>query len=83
MRHRVNWEALGFCLLWALLAAVGFALEGLRAGLLLSIGLFPLIMLASMLILSRTGDFRLERAVRWGILGAAALMLASFADLAG
>lgn len=83
MRHKLHWDALVFCLLWALLAAVGLRLEGLRAGLLLSIGLFPVIMLSSMLILSRTGNFALERGVRWAILIAAAVALASFADLSG
>jgi hypothetical protein len=83
MKHRINWDALVYSLLWALLAAVGFQVAGLKAGLLLSIGLFPVIMLSSALILSRRGDFRLERIVRWTILAAAALALASYADLLG
>jgi hypothetical protein len=35
----------------------------------------------SALILSRTGNFRLERVARWALLVLAALLLASFADL--
>jgi hypothetical protein len=68
-------EAFAFCLLWAALAVTGFSLLGLRAGLLLSIGLFLLIMPSSALILSRTGNFALERGVRWGILALSALTL--------
>jgi hypothetical protein len=83
LKHKVNRDALVYSLLWALLAAIGFKVAGLKAGLLLSIGLFPLIMLSSVVILSRKGDFRLERIVRWGILAAAAVALASYADLLG
>jgi hypothetical protein len=36
---------------------------------------------ASAIILSKTGNFALERGVRWGILALAALALFSFADL--
>jgi hypothetical protein len=44
------------------------------------VGLFLIVFPASALILSRTGNFRLERGVRWAILAAAALALASFVD---
>lgn len=74
-------EALAFCLLWAALAVAGFSLLGLKAGLILSIGLLLLIMPSSALILARTGNFRLERAVRWAILVVATLALLSLADL--
>lgn len=74
-------EALAFCLLWAALAVAGFSLLGLKAGLLLSIGLLVLIMPSSALILSRTGNFALERGVRWAILVVAALATLSLADL--
>jgi hypothetical protein len=74
-------EALLFCILWVALAVAGFALLGLKAGLALSVGLFLLIMPSSTLILSRTGNFALERGIRWGILVAAALLLFSLADL--
>lgn len=74
-------EALLFCILWAALAVAGFALVGWQAGALLSVGLFVVIMPASALILTRTGNFAAERIVRWGILAAAAIVLASVADL--
>jgi hypothetical protein len=74
-------EALAFCFLWAALAVAGFYLLDWKAGVLLSVGLFMLIMPASALILSRTGRFGLERAVRWGILLVAAIGLASAVDL--
>jgi hypothetical protein len=47
----------------------------------LSVGLFLIIMPTSALTLSRTGNFTTERAVRWGILVVAALILFSVADL--
>jgi hypothetical protein len=74
-------EALAFCVLWAVLAIVGFSLLGFRAGALLSVGLFALIMPSSALILSRTGNFALERGVRWGILVVAAVILLSVANI--
>ena len=74
-------EALAFCLLWAGLAVAGFAFVGLKTGLLLSVGLFMLIMPSSALILARTSNVALERSVRWGILVVAALALLSVADL--
>ena len=74
-------EALLFCLLWAALAVAGWALIDMRAGLALSVGLFLIIMPASAITLSKTGNFALERAIRWGILAVAALILLSVADL--
>ena len=76
-------EALAFCIVWSLLAIWGWSALGFRAGLLLSVGLFLIIMPSSALILSRTSNFALEKAVRWGILAIAALALFSAADLAG
>ena len=75
-------EALLFCLLWAALAIYGGLDMGWKAGTALTLGLFVLIMPSSALILSRTGNFALERAVRWGILIVAAIVLLSLADLA-
>jgi hypothetical protein len=75
-------DALAYCLAWAALAFAGWHFSGLGAGLLLSVGLFLIIMPASMLILTRTGNFSLERGVRWGILAVAALVLAAYLDLA-
>lgn len=74
-------EALLFCLLWAGLAFFGFSRVGTAAGLALSVGLFLVIMPASMVTLSRTGNLGVERAVRWGILIAAGLVLLSVSDL--
>jgi hypothetical protein len=51
--------------------------------LLLSVGLFLLVMPSSAFILVRTGNFSAERTLRWGLLAAAALLLASYADLRG
>jgi hypothetical protein len=74
-------EALAFCILWSLLAIWGWSMLGLAAGLLLSAGLFVVIMPTSALILTRTSNFGLERAVRWGILLLAALAVFSAVDL--
>jgi hypothetical protein len=74
-------EALLFCLLWAALAIYGGLELGWKAGAALTLGLFVLIMPVSALILSRTGNFALERGVRWAILVAATLVTLSIADL--
>jgi hypothetical protein len=76
-------EALLFCFLWAALAIYGGLELGWKAGAALTLGLFILIMPTSALVLSRTGSFKLERGVRWGILAVAALVLLSQIDLAG
>jgi hypothetical protein len=65
-------EVAAFCLCWALLAGAGFILSGWGAAVALSAGLFPLIFGTSAIILSRGGDFAVERGVRWAILAAAA-----------
>jgi hypothetical protein len=74
-------EALLFCAVWVALAIAGWVLIDMRAGLALSVGLFLIVMPASALVLSKTGNFALERGVRWGILIAAAIVLFSMADL--
>jgi hypothetical protein len=74
-------EALLFCLLWAALAIYGGLTMGWKAGAVLTLGLFILIMPTSVLILSRTGNFAVERGVRWGILVVAALVFLSAADI--
>jgi hypothetical protein len=76
-------EALLFCILWVALALFGLGRLGWQAGMALSVGLFLIIMPASVVILSRTGNFALERGVRWGILAIAAIALFSLTDLAG
>jgi hypothetical protein len=75
-------DALAYCIAWAALAFAGWHFSGLTAGLLLSAGLFLIVMPTSALVLSRTGNFSLERGIRWAILGVAALALLSFLDLA-
>lgn len=74
-------EALLFCAVWAGLAIWGGLELGWKAGAALTLGLFVLIMPTSAMILSRTGSFKLERGVRWGILAAAAVVLISMVDL--
>ena len=74
-------DALAYCIAWAALAFAGWHFSGLGAGMLLSAGLFLIVMPASTLILTRTGNFRLERGVRWGILAIAGLALLSYLDL--
>jgi hypothetical protein len=81
--RRLNLDALFYCIVWVGLALLGWQLAGIRAGLLLSIGLFLIVMPASAVILSRTGSFRAERTVRWGILAVAAIGLLSYADVTG
>ena len=80
--HRFNLDAFLYCLAWAALALAGWHVGGLRAGLLLTAGLFLIVMPTSALILSRTGNFKTERVIRWSILVAAAAVLLSFSDLA-
>ncbi|HEX5184042.1 MAG TPA: hypothetical protein VFW19_12950 [Allosphingosinicella sp.] len=74
-------EALAFCILWSLLAVWGWSMLGLTAGLLLSVGLFLIVMPTSAIVLTRTSNVGLERAVRWGILLLAALAVFSAVDL--
>jgi hypothetical protein len=74
-------EALLFCLLWAALAIYGGLDLGWKAGVALTLGLFILILPSSALILSRTGNFALERGVRWAVLAVATLATLSLADL--
>jgi hypothetical protein len=81
--RRFNLDAFLYCLAWAGLAFAGWHVGGLRLGLLLSAGLFVIVMPASAIILSRSGSFKRERNVRWAILAAAAIALLSFSDLSG
>ena len=74
-------EAALFCVLWAALAFFGWSRVGWQAGAALTLGLFAVIMPASAITLSRTGNFALERGVRWGILAVAAIIAVSLADL--
>ena len=74
-------EALLFCILWAALAFFGWSRVGWQAAAALTLGLFVIIMPASAYTLSRTGNFAIERGVRWSILIVAALITLSLADL--
>jgi hypothetical protein len=76
-------EALLYCVLWVALATYGGLELGWKAGAVLTLGLFILIMPTSALILSRTGSFKLERGIRWAILTVAAAILLSAIDLLG
>ncbi len=80
---RLNLDALAYCIIWAALAILGWRVGGLKIGLLLSVGLFLVVMPSSAFVLARTGNFTAERTLRWGLLIAAGLLLASYADLAG
>jgi hypothetical protein len=82
LRHKLNLDALAYCILWVALALFAWDRAGFTAGLLLSVGLLPLIMLASTLILTRTGNFAAEQTVRWGILGVSAIGLMAYLDVA-
>ena len=75
-------EALLFCILWAALAFFGWSEIGWKAGIALTLGLFVVIMPASAATLSRTGNFAVERGVRWSILIIAAVIALALADLA-
>jgi hypothetical protein len=79
--QRLNLEALVYSIVWGVLAVIGWRIAGLKAGILLSVGLFLVVMPTSVIVLSKTGNFALERGIRWGILALAALALLSFADL--
>jgi hypothetical protein len=68
-------EALLFCAVWAGLAIYGGLELGSKAGAVLTLGLFILIMPTSAVILSRTGSFTVERAGRWALLTVAAAVL--------
>jgi hypothetical protein len=74
-------EALAYCILWAALAVAGFIMAGWQAGALLSVGLFLVVMPLSAFVLTRTGNFALERGMRWGVLALAALALLAYLDI--
>ena len=72
---QINAEALVFGIAWAALAVAAGIFAGWTAGAVLSVGMLLLIMPASSLILSRTGNFTTERQVRWAILAFGAIAL--------
>ena len=81
MKHKIHVEALVFSIVWVAVAIIGASLIDWRVGLLLSVGLFLVIMPSSALVLSRTGSFATERSVRWSILGVAAAATLAYAAI--
>jgi len=73
---KLHAEPLIFCLAWAALAFAGAIMGSLWTGILLSAGLAIVLMPLSAAIISKTGNFALERQIRWGLLVLAALALA-------
>lgn len=69
----LNIDALAFAVAWAILAFAAGIAGGFYLGGGLALALIVVVMPLSAFILSKTGDFALERKVRWSMLGAAAL----------
>ena len=76
-------EPLLFCLAWAALAIAAGTMASIWMGLLFSAGLALILMPLTATVLTKTGDFALERQVRWGLLVVAALGLAIWLNLSG
>jgi tryptophan-rich sensory protein len=76
-------EPLLFCLAWAALAIAAGIMASVWMGILFSAGLALILMPLSATIVTRTGDFTLERQVRWGLLVVAALALAIWLSFSG
>ena len=72
---RFHAEPLIFCLAWAALAFAAAIMGSLWAGILFSAGLAIVLMPLSATIVTKTGNFALERQVRWALLVLAALGL--------
>jgi hypothetical protein len=72
---RLHPEPLIFCLAWAALAFAAAITVSIWVGILFSVGLTIVLMPLSATIVSKTGNFALERQVRWGLLAAAAAAL--------
>ena len=73
---KLHVEALVFALAWVTLAVTAAMRAGWIAGAVLTAGLLVVIMPTSSIVLTKTGNFALERRVRWGILVLAALAFA-------
>jgi hypothetical protein len=76
-------EPLLFCLAWAALAIAAGIMGSIWMGILFSAGLALILMPLTATIVTRTGDFALERQVRWGMLVVAALALAIWLNVPG
>ena len=68
-------EPLLFCLAWAALAIAAGIMASIWMGILFSAGLALILMPLTATVLTKTGDFALERQVRWGLLVVAAVVL--------
>jgi hypothetical protein len=80
---KLHAEPLLFCLAWAALAIAAGIMASLWIGILFSAGLAIVLMPLTAAIVSKTGDFALERQVRWGLLVLAALGLAIWLKISG
>ena len=80
---RIHLEPLLFCLAWAALAITAGVMASIWMGILFSAGLAIILMPLTATIVTRTGDFTLERQVRWGLLVLAALGLAVWLKFSG
>ena len=78
---KLHAEPLLFCLAWAGLAFAAAIMASIWIGILFSAGLAILLMPLSATIVSKTGNFALERQVRWGLLVLAASALALWLNL--
>jgi uncharacterized protein (DUF58 family) len=76
-------EPLLFCLAWAALAITAGIMASIWMGILFSAGLALILMPLTATIVTRTGDFALERQVRWGLLVLAGLGLAVWLKVSG
>jgi len=71
----LNLDALAFAAAWAALALIAGMVGGFYMGGGLALALIVVVMPLSAFILAKTGDFALERKIRWGMFAAAALGL--------
>ena len=76
-------EPLLFCLAWAALAITAGIMGSIWMGILFSAGLAIVLMPLTATVVTKTGDFKLERQVRWGLLVLAALGLAVWLKVSG
>jgi uncharacterized protein (DUF58 family) len=80
---KLHVEPLLFCLAWAALAIAAGTMASIWMGILFSAGLAIVLMPLTATIVTKTGDFALERQVRWGLLVLAALGLAVWLKVSG
>jgi uncharacterized protein (DUF58 family) len=80
---RLHAEPLLFCLAWAALAITAGTMASVWMGILFSAGLALVLMPLTAAVVTKTGDFALERQVRWGLLVVAAVGLAVWLKVSG